>query len=323
MTEPFYARAFVVLTLAAALVSAWPRTAQSEASVEDQTRARQLFDQGVEAARAEDFDAAIEAFEESYELYPHPGTLLNLGLYQLRADRSVDAYETLRDLMARYRTVLSDRARSEVDQRLQELQAVLAIVIVTSRPLGATIFIDGEEHGQTPLDSTLAYEQGSYTFEARLDGWIPASITRELSAGETTNIELALSPEIPEVQPPPVLVVRSRTESARISIDGDLFEPLPLQRELEPGDHEITIEAEGYATQTRTVTMPAVGEVDLEVDLVRLGAVDRNGEPRRPLWRRPWMWVVGSLVVIGIGTAIAVPLATNREPEPDWTMRVR
>lgn len=323
MTEPFSSRAFVVLTLAMAVVSAWPRAAHSEASVEDQARARLLFDRGVEAARAEDLEAAIGAFNESYQLYPHPGTLLNLGLHQLSAGRRVDAYRTLRDLMARYRTVLSERARNEVDQRLQELQTVLAVVLVTSRPLGATILINGEEHGQTPLDSTLAYEPGSYSFEARLDGWIPASITRELSAGETTHIELELSPEIPEVGAPPVLVVRSRTQGARISIDGAPQEPLPLQRELEPGEHEITIEAQGYASQTRTVTMPEVGEVDLEVDLVRIGGEDPNGETRRPLWRRPWTWIVGSIVVIGVGVAIAVPLLTNREPEPDWNMVVR
>ena len=79
------------------LVGLLPREAHAEASIEDQTRARELFEQGVEAARAEDFGAAIEAFEESYALYPHPGTLLNLGLYQLQAGQRVDAYRTLRD----------------------------------------------------------------------------------------------------------------------------------------------------------------------------------------------------------------------------------
>jgi hypothetical protein len=304
--------------LAALLAVAWPATARGEASSEDQARARQLFEEGVAAARGEDYEAAIAAFVESFDLYPHPGTLLNLGLYQMRAGRRVDAYSTLSALMTSYGGVISDRARGEVGQRLHELEAALALVTITTNPAGALVLVDEVELGRTPLDAPLAREPGPCSVEARLEGHQTATGTIELRAGERPTVALALDPILAE---PPTLVVESQAAGARASIDGSAPEPLPLRRSLEPGDHELVVTAPGHVAQTRPVNLPETGEVRLDIALV---PVPGGPEPPPPP-RRRWPWVVGAVSAAAvIATAVALGV-TLSDPvgDPDWDLRVR
>lgn len=303
------------------LAIAWPAAAQAEeAPADDQARARQLFEQGVDAARAEDLGAAIDAFVESYALYPHPGTLLNLGLYQLRAGRRVDAHATLSTLVDRWGDVISDRARAEVGERLLELEAALAFVTVSTSPPGAVVSLDGVELGPTPLPGPIAREPGPCTVEARLEGHEPAAETLPLRAGERSTVSLVLAPIADAgADAPPALVVESRTAGASASVDGAAPAPVPLRLALEPGEHEVALSAPGHASQTRRVTLPASGEVRLDLTLVPLTT------PPPPTPRRRWPWIVGAVAAAAVvATAVALGVTLSEpELEEDWLVRVR
>jgi hypothetical protein len=305
--------------LALALAIAWPAAASGEeAASGDQARARQLFEQGVAAARAEDLGAAIDAFVESYALYPHPGTLLNLGLYQIRAGRRVDAHATLSALMERWGEVISDLARDEVGQRLRELEAALAFVTISTSPPGAAVSLDGVELGRTPLAAPIPREPGPCTVEARLEGHEPATETLDLRAGERSTVSLVLAP-IADPDEPPALVVESRTAGALASVDEAEPAPVPLRLALEPGEHEVALSAPGHASQTRQVTLPESGEVRLDITLVPLPA------PPPPPPRRRWPWIVGAVAAAAVAaTAVALGVTLSEpEPEEDWMVRIR
>lgn len=307
-------------TLLLLLAIAWPAAAQGEEAEgggEDHARARQLFERGVAAARAEDFGAAIDAFVESYGLYPHPGTLLNLGLYQIRAGRRVEAHETLSTLVGRWGEVISDLARDEVGQRLRELEAALAFVTISTSPPGAVVSLDGVEFGPAPLPAPIAREPGPCSVEARLEGHEPAAETLLLRAGERSAVSLVLAP-ISDADGLPTLVVESRTAGARASVDGAAPGPVPLRLTLEPGEHEVALSAPGHASQARQVTLPESGEVRLDIALVPLPAA-----PPPP--RRRWPWIVGAVAAAAVvATAVALGVTLSEpEPEWDWLVRVR
>ena len=75
--------------LAAAVLAALPLFAHAE-QADDEIRARQLFERGMEARRRGDLVRSVEAFSESYRLFPRPGTLYNLAI---DCDESVRAAE--------------------------------------------------------------------------------------------------------------------------------------------------------------------------------------------------------------------------------------
>ena len=212
-------------------ITAWSQVALAQ-NEDDQARAQELFERGVAAARDADFPAAVEAFRRSFDLYPHPGTMLNLGLYLIDAGERVEAHATIRDLLDRYGTVISQQAREEMTQRLETLEAALARVSVESDPSGATLVVDGRERGVTPTAEPLVLEPGEHAFEARLEGREPASTSRDLAAGELVTMVLTFAPV--SSGPAPVLVVESGTEGALVTVGGGEPEPAPLRLELEP-----------------------------------------------------------------------------------------
>lgn len=61
----------------------------------DEARAQALFREGVERSRAEDWEAAIAAFQHARALVPRPAVLQNLAVALARAGRSAEALQVL------------------------------------------------------------------------------------------------------------------------------------------------------------------------------------------------------------------------------------
>ncbi len=88
------------------------------------------------------------------------------------------------------------------------------------------------------------------------------------------------------------LNLTSTPPGARVLIDAKLAGVTPLKQEVTAGDHQITIELEGRASETRTVTVKAGEPVTLEVPL----AARSGGRPSMLLPR----------LTIGVGIAMFV-----------------
>jgi tetratricopeptide (TPR) repeat protein len=170
----------------------------------DQARARELYEQGTEAAEQGDLDSAIDALSRSHALLPLPGTLYDLALYQERAGNSVEALTCWAELIDRFGDRISSQARTLALGQIERLGANAARVVVTTEPPGALLVVDGEERGPTPLERPIFLEPGTHRFEARLEGYAPAEIVRDLEGGSEREVVLVL-PEIvdePAVPPP-------------------------------------------------------------------------------------------------------------------------
>lgn len=299
----------------ALFVALHPARALGEATNTEQ-HARQLFEEGVAAADRGELEAAIAALEESFLLFPHPGTLLNLALYRDRDDRSVAAYDTFNQLLERYGTVISAATRELVEARLAELEGRLAAVTIETLPPGAAVRIDELERGVAPLEAPIVLEPGAYLFEASLEGYEAASSRQVLRAGQRLALTLTLRP-----LERPVLVVESDTPGARAAIDDGPLETLPLRRLLEAGEVELRVAAAGFEPQRRTVEIPERGEVRLAVELL-----PERGDPpteERGFWRGPWPWIIGGAVIAAsLGVGLGVGLGGQDErPSADWTVR--
>jgi hypothetical protein len=99
--------------------------------------------------------------------------------------------------------------------------------------------------------------------------------------------------------PGPWLVVEGSPQNAKVLIDGTEVGRVPDRFRVEPGDHEVTLELEGYESQTHTVTVEPgpSSEAELEVELSPGG--------RSPLWTTLAIasWVgAATLSGIAIGT---------------------
>jgi hypothetical protein len=302
-----------------ALVLAGNSAAQSG----DQAEAQRLFEQGVAAAAAGDYATAIFAFERSNELLPTPGSLKNLALYEDAAGRLADAFRSWTQLLADYGQMVSPATRTQAEERVRDLDAVLARVTIEVNLADATVLIDGREAGKSPLVEIQRLEAGTHVLEARLDGFRDARTTALLHEGVATTVRLEVQPE---TLPAPMLRVESSSGGATVAVDGGPPEPVPCTREMTPGPHQVRMEAPGYVAENRDMTMPETGEVVVSISLVPLApeTPTTTAEDDGGFWAGPWPWVIGGALVLGAAaTATGVLLAPEDEASSDWTLRMR
>ncbi len=160
---------------------------------------------------------------------------------------------------------------SEIRRQI-ELVPDWAPVTISSEPPGGTVFVDGNEVGQTPLE--LELRSGRHDVEVRRDGF--------KTFRETLDVEPATAIELPTIVMRPsdgTLVVSSKPDGATVLVDGQYRGRSPLRLELDPGrDYRVEVSRAGYRPAVRTVRLrsgqtrretitlePVIGVVDLDV----------------------------------------------------------
>lgn len=160
-----------------------------------------------------------------------------------------------------------------VKQQLQiELEPAWAAVSVSTQPEGATLWVDDEALGQTPLTVDLLQGQRQLRFE--LEGYRDAEEQIDVIAGQAITLDpLTLKPA------PGRLWVRSQPYEASVSRDGDYLGRTPLLVELEPdtparlhvakpGYRSVSASkqlASGERDQWQVALEPLMGQVRLQI----------------------------------------------------------
>ncbi len=132
----------------------------------------------------------------------------------------------------------------------------------------------------------------------------PAEVMPLIEAVRTSAEEL-MAP------PPGSLRVTVNVEDAVIQVDGEVQEPDPdgIIRGLEPGTHELLVEAEGHAEVAREFNVERGVTAELAVSLSPIGAAAPT-----PWYRRWWVWTIVGVAVAGAGAATTAVLLTQDDP---------
>ncbi len=318
-------RALLTIFLGAALVLACPVAAFAQEAEEGaQEQARVLFEQGMAAAASGDHTSAARALGESFALFSHPGTLVNLAASLELAGQLPAAHRRYAELLERFGAVISGAARENARQQLASIAALVAIVTVRTEPEGALVFLGDELLGTAPLSDEVVLLPGEYTLVARLEGYDQASHVVALAAGDRPSITIELD-QLPAEEAPARLVVTSSTEGAHVSVDGSESRQAPATFEVPPGEREVVVEAPGFDAASRTVLVEAGEDRELAVALeARRGPSSPVQPGRRSFWRGPWPWIIGGVLIAAAGAVTAVVLLSPEDdPAADWELGVR
>ena len=128
--------------------------------------------------------------------------------------------------------------------------AVPGAVRVESQPAGATVTVDNQPRGVTPLEvPDLAL--GHHEVKVELKGYTPATQAVELVT-ETPRAELKLT--LARVAPAPgVADILSTPLGATVKVDGAVVGRTPLiDFKLKPGPHRVEVSKDGYETWSQT-----------------------------------------------------------------------
>lgn len=238
-----------------------------------------LFSLGNAAYAGRDYEAALSYYFASNRLAPNQNVTFNIARCYERLERPVEAYR----YYSRYRSLASEGDDvGPAEQALARLRPRLAILVVTSDPPGATVYVDRKElgaYGVTPLELALA--PGSYRVLLERDGSHPHALDEvKVGAGQRRELSATLSPLVG------TLAVRGTPEGAEIRVRGERLGVVPGELAVVPGTHRVEVSAPGFVTRVETVEIAADARVELDVALaVQTGSVvvraDESGLPVR------------------------------------------
>jgi len=175
--------------------AAEPTDAQREAAREAYTRGQALFAENK-------FAEAKTAFEQAYAAVPNPVVLLSIAESEVRLGNLEAGLATFQRYLAE-RPDAPDRA--DVEQKIGELTATPATLVLTSEPAGAVIVLDGRNTGKvTPAE--IEASRGDHSVELSTAGYQKAMTAVTARIGARHELHVTLQPEPPAPAAPEPLV---------------------------------------------------------------------------------------------------------------------
>ena len=142
-----------------------------------------------------------------------------------------------------------------------DLEPAWANIALSSVPIGATVFVDGEERGKTP--ALLEILQGEHQVELRMPRYRAWQQSLSVSAGVHQNLEpVTLLPA------DGLLRLSSRPAGANVTLDGEFQGQTPIELSLDPdGERRITVFKPGYKRASRRLALAPEEIRDLNLQL--------------------------------------------------------
>ena len=188
--------AISVLSALSLVLCAAPLQAQGDSPNPEEVRtaARDAYARGQSLYREGEHAEAEEAFMEAYTMIPNPVVLL--GVAEAR-----EAQGNLTGTVQALETYLAEREdapdRASVQQRIDVIRAKPATLVISSRPAGATIVLDGEDTGEvTPAE--IEVEPGPHVVALRLEGRESAEAQVDAIFASSPQIDLELADAVPD-----------------------------------------------------------------------------------------------------------------------------
>jgi hypothetical protein len=188
------------ITIATGLCSAPAFAQHAEANV--------LFDEGRAAMGRRDYLQAITKLEQSQQLDPAVGTLLNLAECYALLGRSASAWSTYRDATSLAATTKQlDRERYAA-RKAQELEPTLSHLVVVVRPdarvVGLSLTRNGVPLPEGLWGASVPVDPGAQHIEAKAPGYQPWKLDVDVAeGGGNAQVEVpTLSADAPAPPPP-------------------------------------------------------------------------------------------------------------------------
>ncbi len=180
------------LTLASALVAVQLCLSPFVLAQDDTTRAREEFQHGVEFFQNNDYQRALDAFQEAYRLAPHASVRLNIANCYQQLSRPVEALFHFEHYLAEADHPAAAQRR-EIEASIRELRQRIGTITFQVTPDGATITIDSSDQRRAPVLEPVRVTQGRHTVEIRLDGYRTETQTVDVAGGADARVAVRLA----------------------------------------------------------------------------------------------------------------------------------
>jgi hypothetical protein len=255
-----------VFALVASLLFALP------AAADDKARAKELFSRGMELVKSDNYPAALDAFQKSYELYPKAALLFNIAMCQKALYRYVDSMKTFGRYLEETGEDVDPKMRSAVESAMDEMESLVGKLHIKNPPDGAEVLVDGKSLGSAPFADDLVLDPGQHTVQVELNGYKPLRLDVTVASGAVVPVRASLE----QVEAWLEVGCSDADTDSVVRIDGEVVGGCPWSGEVSAGSHQVTVETDGASPFERTVEVSpgktTAVEVSAEVETEDEGA---------------------------------------------------
>lgn len=278
----------VVAVAVAALVARSALAAPSGAKTGNEEQAKMLFTVGAEAYSSGQYKAAIQAFSEANKILPRPAIVFSLAQAHRRQYVIDKEPEHVRQAARLFRDYLAQvpegGRRNEATQALEELEPMEqrmggeaagkgasaasarepARLMVTSRPAGASVVLDGKPGKPTPFGPEVT--PGPHKIVVTSAGYYDEE--REVLAIDNTLVPVPI-----DLREKPAKVSIEAPNGSQVSVDGRFAGTTPLSAPLDvpSGEHYVVVTRNGYRAYAEDVAVARDEHKTIKVKLAATG----------------------------------------------------
>src|SRR6478736_3133827 len=235
------------------------------------------FSLGVDAYQRGEYKLGFEHFLISNRLVANKNVLFNIA-------RSYEQLKTYPAAFRYYSLALESEtepdAKAKINTALAQIKQYVMVLRVTTRPAGATLYIDRKDLGARGASpQLLGLAPHAYKLIAEYPGYEPAVVDVPATApGQETRLDLALVPILGDVS-------FSGEVGTRVSIDGEADSAactIPCTRSLAAGTHVARFAHAGFHSTRQTFTVRARSRAGIRTSRAADGqSVDQHRRTRR------------------------------------------
>lgn len=198
------------------------------------TRARELFELGVQTYDRGVYFEALRYFQEAYQLRPHPLVRVNIANCYEKLDRPAEAILNFELFLAS--NAGTPAQQKEVRDALAQLRRRVGRLVLSVSPEGARVVIDGKDERRAPISDALLLKAGRHQITASLEGHETAMRVVDVAGEGISELTIALTaiaPAEPTGAPPEAAAAEPAPPPAEPAPEA-AAEPLPAPPILEP-----------------------------------------------------------------------------------------
>jgi len=214
----------------------------------------------------QNYNAALEQFRQSHELFPNQTALYNMALCLRLLDRPVEAVRAFEEHLDRFGTSVEPRRHAEVQQELENLRTHVGRIELQVEARRGAVSVNGEEYGALPLARPIVVTPGSHTIEVRAAGFDTFIERVSVEGGERQTLEARLT----QSATPGRIIVDLALPGALITVDGSEVGTTPLSEPVvvRPGRHRVEASRDGYQMAGVNVDVAEGGEATATIIMV-------------------------------------------------------
>jgi tetratricopeptide (TPR) repeat protein len=178
--------------LAGGLFAGPVANAQPAPTAQPTTRgAKDHYLRGIQFAEHRQWVNALAEFNASLALRPTSAASMNAAYCLQQLGRNAEALQLYRAVLRDFDNALVDKERQSVHASIAELELNVGHLALTCDVEGATVVIDDEARGKTPVGDLLL-DPGLHVVRVVKEGYEPAQVSLTIAATQTTKWKAAL-----------------------------------------------------------------------------------------------------------------------------------